>query len=488
MNSFPDLGQTVLNYIDGKWEASETGKFQDRYDPADNTFLVSRAPDSSRTDARRAVLAAAAAWETWRQLGGAKRGRLLFDWLAWMDKHKDELAYLLTREEGKILAESKGEVQRSLDILEFTGGLGRRLNGSVYQAEESDVFCYSTPQPLGAVGLISPWNFPIAIPVWKLAPALIAGNTCVLKPSPLTPMCAAALVRGLEEVGLPKGVVNLVHGDSEPGEELIANPQVRGVSFTGSTKVGKLIAQHAADRLLKLQLELGGKNPQIVLDDAEIDKAVAGVVAAGFGSTGQRCTATSRALVHEKIYDEFLSKLVERANALKVGAGAESGVDMGPLVDHRAIQGVTHFVGVGRNEGAKFCAGGDVLTEGELNKGYFFAPTILEAKQGMEITQEEIFGPVVAVIRVKDLQEAIETANAVRYGLTSTIFTRDVGRVFKFAECAEAGIIHVNRPGVGGYSHAPFGGIKDSGYGGREVGDEVLNFYSETKMVYINYK
>jgi aldehyde dehydrogenase (NAD+) len=488
MNSFPELGQTVLNFIDGKWEASENEGLVDRYDPADNTVLVSRAPDSSRADTRRAIRAAAAAFESWRNLGGAKRGRLLFDWLAWMDKHKVELAYLLTREEGKILAESTGEVGRSLDILEFTAGLGRRLNGSVYQAEESEVFCYSTPQALGVVGLISPWNFPIAIPVWKLAPALIAGNTCILKPSPLTPMCAAAIIRGLEEVGIPKGVVNLVHGDSEPGAELIANPEVRAVSFTGSTKVGKIIAQSASERLLKLQLELGGKNPQIVLDDAEIDKAVAGVVAAGFGSTGQRCTATSRALVHENIYDDFLNKLVERANTFKVGAGAEAGVEMGPLVDGRAINGVQHFVGVGRNEGAKFCAGGDVLTKGELSKGHFFAPTVIEAEQGMEITQEEIFGPVVAVIRIKDLQDAIETANAVRYGLTSTIFTRDVGRVFKFAERADAGIIHVNRPGVGGYSHAPFGGIKDSGYGGREVGDEVLNFYTETKMVYVNYK
>lgn len=488
MNAFPGLGETVFNYLDGKWEASETGKFVERYDPADNAVLIGRAPDSSRQDTRRAIEAAAAASDAWRNLGGAKRGRLLFDWLAWMDKHKDELAYLLTREEGKILAESKGEVQRSIDILEFTAGLGRRLNGSVYQAEENGVFCYSTPQPLGVVGLISPWNFPIAIPVWKLAPALIAGNTCVLKPSPLTPMCAAAIVRGLEEVGVPKGVVNLVHGDSEPGAELIANTAVRGVSFTGSTKVGKIIAQSAAERLLKLQLELGGKNPQIVLDDAEIDKAVAGVVAAGFGSTGQRCTATSRVLVHEKVYDDFLSKLVERANTLKVGAGIEAGIDMGPLVDGRALNGVQHFMGVGRNEGATFCAGGDVLTQGELSKGYFFAPTVLEAEQGMEITQEEIFGPVVAVIRVKDLQEAIKTANAVRYGLTSTIFTRDVGRVFQFAERADAGIIHVNRPGVGGYSHAPFGGIKDSGYGGREVGGEVLDFYTETKMVYVNYQ
>jgi alpha-ketoglutaric semialdehyde dehydrogenase len=488
MNSSFEVGQTVLNFIDGKWEASESDKWTARYDPADQSILVARAPDSTRADARRAIEAAHGAFEIWNRWSAPKRGRLLFDWLAWIDSHKDQLAYLLTREEGKILPESVGEVKRSMDILEFTAGLGRRLEGRVYPAEEEGVFCYSMPHALGVVGLISPWNFPVAIPVWKLAPALIAGNTAILKPSPLTPLTAALLVRGLEEVGLPKGVVNLLHGDSEPGAELIENQAVRGISFTGSTKVGKIIAKTASERLLKLQLELGGKNPQIVLEDADIEKAVGGVITGGFGSTGQRCTATSRALVMEKVYDDFLTRLVERANSMKIGAGTEPGIDIGPLVDARSMNGVNHFIGVGRAEGATFCTGGDALTAEGLDKGFFFPPTVIEAKQGMEITQEEIFGPVVAVIRVHDLEEAIKIANSVRYGLTSTIFTRDVGQVFKFAERADAGIIHVNRPGVGGYSHVPFGGIKESGYGGREVGNEVLNFYTETKMVYVNYK
>ncbi len=488
MNSTFEVGQTVLNFIDGKWEASEADKWTERYDPADQSVLVARAPDSTRLDARRAIEAAASAFASWNAWSAPKRGRLLFDWLAWMDSHKDELAYLLTREEGKILPESVGEVKRSMDILEFTAGLGRRLEGRVYPAEEEDVFCYSTPQPLGVVGLISPWNFPVAIPVWKLAPALVAGNTAVLKPSPLTPLTAALLVRGLEEVGLPKGVVNLVHGDSEPGAELIENQAVRVISFTGSTKVGKIIAKTAAERLLKLQLELGGKNPQIILEDADLEKAVGGVITGGFGSTGQRCTATSRVLVMEKVYDDFLTRLVERANSMKIGAGTEAGVEMGPLVDARSMNGVNHFIGVGRAEGAIFCTGGDALTGEGLEKGFFFPPTVIEAKSGMEITQEEIFGPVVSVIRVRDLEEAIKIANSVRYGLTSTVFTRDVRQVFKFVERADAGIIHVNRPGVGGYSHVPFGGIKESGYGGREVGNEVLNFYTETKMVYVNYQ
>jgi alpha-ketoglutaric semialdehyde dehydrogenase len=488
MNSSFEVGQTVLNFIDGKWEAGEADKWTERYDPADQTVLVARAPDSTRLDARRAIEAAAGAFAGWKAWSAPKRGRLLFDWLAWMDSHKDELAYLLTREEGKILPESVGEVKRSMDILEFTAGLGRRLEGRVYPAEEEQVFCYSTPQPLGVVGLISPWNFPVAIPVWKLAPALVAGNTAVLKPSPLTPLTAALLVRGLEEVGLPRGVVNLLHGDSEPGAELIENQAVRGISFTGSTKVGKLIAKTASERLLKLQLELGGKNPQIVLEDADLEKAVGGVITGGFGSTGQRCTATSRALVMEKVYDDFLTRLVERANSMKIGAGLEPGVEMGPLVDGRSMNGVNHYIGVGRAEGARFCTGGQALTGQGFEKGFFFPPTVLEAKPGMEITQEEIFGPVVSVIRVRDLDEAIKIANAVRYGLTSTVFTRDVGQVFRFAEGADAGIIHVNRPGIGGYSHVPFGGIKESGYGGREVGNEVLNFYTETKMVYVNYQ
>jgi alpha-ketoglutaric semialdehyde dehydrogenase len=488
MNPVAESGQTVLNFVNGQWEPAVSGKWAERFDPSDTRILAGRAPNSSREDAQRAIEAARRAAEAWSAWPAPKRGRLLFDWLAWIDSRKDKLASLLTREEGKILAESKGEVRRAIDILEYTAGMGRRLAGQTLPAEEENVFCYSISQPLGVVGLISPWNFPVAIPVWKLAPALIAGNACVLKPSPLTPMTASMLVRGLEEVGAPAGVVNLIHGDSEPGEELISNEAVGGVSFTGSTKVGKQIAEAASKRLLKLQLELGGKNPQIVLEDADLEQAISGVIAGAFGSTGQRCTATSRAIVVGKVYDDFLSRVVEIASKMKVGPGAQPNVEMGPLVNEQALSGVARYIEAGRKENATFCAGGNQIKEGDLERGFFFEPTVIEASSEMEIAREEIFGPVLSIIRARGLRDAIEIANSVRYGLTASIYTRDVSRVFRFADRAQAGIIHVNRPGVGGYSHAPFGGIKESGYGGREVGDEGLNFYTETKMVYINYK
>jgi aldehyde dehydrogenase (NAD+) len=486
MSAIPEIGQKVMNFVAGRWEPSASDEWKERRDPADRSVVVAIAPDSTREDARRAIEAAQSAAESWREWPAPRRGRLLFEWLDWIDARKEELARLLTREEGKTLSESLGEVRRSMDILEFTAGMGRRLGGQVLAAEEDGVFCYTSPEPLGTVGLISPWNFPVAIPVWKLAPALVAGNTAVLKPSPLTPLTAAALVAGLEETGLPAGVVNLVHGDSAPGVELISNPSVRGVSFTGSTAVGKVIARAASERLLKVQLELGGKNPQIVLEDADLDQAVSGVIAGAFGSTGQRCTATSRAIIVGDIYDEFVERVVERAASLRVGPGTEPGVDIGPLVDERAMNGVSRFVEVGRSEGARFCTGG-AMTGSGYEQGFFFKPTVIEADPCMEVAREEIFGPVLSVIRARDLDEAVGIANSVRYGLTASVFTRDVSRVFKFSQRAQAGIIHVNRPGVGGYSHAPFGGIKESGYGGREVGDEVLSFYTETKVVYIKY-
>jgi len=488
MSDLPKLGERVLNFIDGAWRESESDRWTQRYDPADQSILVAVAPDSTRKDAAAAVESASRAHEGWAAMPAPNRGRLLFKWLRWIDERREAIADLLTREEGKTLPESLGEVSRSIDILEHTAGMGRRLSGTVFPSEEPGVFCYSVPTSVGVAGLITPWNFPVAIPVWKMAPALIAGNTVVLKPSPLTPLTAGALVRGLEEVGIPQGVVNLVYGDSEPAIELIDNPSVGAVSFTGSTKTGKAIARAAAARLLKLQLELGGKNPMIILNDVDIDLALSGVVIGAFGSTGQRCTATSRAIVEAGVYDKFLDALIKRASAIKIGAGNSPGVEIGPLVDSKAISSVSDYIEVGRQDGGTFLIGGGRMSGPEYDRGFFFSPTVIEASSGMKIAQEEVFGPVLSVIRATDLNQAIELANCVRYGLTASIYTRDVSRVFKFANQIKAGMVHVNRPSIGGYSHAPFGGIKDSGYGGREVGSEVMDFYTETKTVYINHQ
>lgn len=487
MAEFPVVGQKVLNFIQGEWVESVSGKSTSRFDPADQSIQVATAPDSTAEDASRAISAAARAAQDWRLMPAPSRGKLLFEWLKWIDAHRDALAMLLTREEGKTLPESAGEVTRAIDILEFTAGMARRIGGKVFPADEKNVFCYSRQEPLGVVGLISPWNFPVAIPVWKMAPALVAGNTVVLKPSPLTPLTATALVQGAQECGFPAGVVNLVHGDVAPGVELVANPLVNGVSFTGSTAVGKAVARSASERLLKLQLELGGKNPQLILEDADLDLAIKAVIAGAFGSTGQRCTATSRAIVVGNIYDAFLDGVVQRSSSMKIGPGVNPGTEIGPLVDGRALAGVGRFCESAKKENGDFIIGGQRLEEGGLDRGFFFAPTVVEARPNTEIAREEVFGPVLSVIRAGDLEQALEIANSVRYGLTSTIFTRDVSKVFKFAENAQAGMIHINRPGVGGYSHVPFGGIKDSGYGGREVGDDVIDFYTETRVVTVNY-
>ncbi|HEY6329118.1 MAG TPA: aldehyde dehydrogenase family protein [Blastocatellia bacterium] len=488
MSDMPAVGARVLNFIDGHWLESDSGRWNERRDPADQDVLVASSPDSTASDASRAIDAASAALDGWSNMPPPDRGRLLFKWLRWVDERRDRLAIMLTSEEGKTLTEATGEVGRAIDILEFTAGMGRRIDGSVYPPEDQNVFCYSIRQPLGVVALISPWNFPVAIPIWKLAPALIAGNTVVLKPSPLTPLCATALVGGLEEVGIPKGVVNLVHGDSGPGVELTANPKVHGVSFTGSTKVGKMVARAASERLLKVQLELGGKNPQVILEDADLDLACAGAFAGAFGSTGQRCTATSRAIVIGGIYDKFVDEMVRRASALKIGGGLTPGVEMGPLVDSRAVNTVTQYLEGGREDGAKFLTGGGRMSGAGYERGFFCSPSIIEGSLDMRISREEVFGPVMSVFKARDLDEAIDIANRVTYGLTASIYTRDVRRVFRFANQAQVGMVYVNRPGVGGYSHAPFGGIKDSGYGGREVGPEAMNFYTETKMVYVNYQ
>lgn len=482
----PALAAETHNFVAGRWETGGSGDWVERHDPADRATVVARAPDSSPDDSRRAVQAAAAALADWRRYPPPRRGRLLFDWLVWLDAKRHDLARLVTRENGKTLAESVEEVERAIEVLEFTAGMGRRLRGTTYPGDPS-VLCWSRPRALGVVALISPWNFPVAIPVWKLAPALVAGNTVVLKPSPLSPATAAMLVAGLEAVGVPQGVVNLVHGGAATGAALVASAGVRGVSFTGSTGVGQEIARAAAGRLLKIQLELGGKNPQLVLDDADLELAVTAVVAAAFGCAGQRCSATSRAIVALEVYDRFLGAVVERAASLIVGPGTVPDVHMGPVVSDAALSRVAGAVARAESEGAKVHLGGSPLTGPHYGRGSFFPPTVLEATPSMRIAREEVFGPVLAVIPARDTDDAIRLANDVPYALSASVFTRDVGRMVRVAEEVEAGVIHLNRAGTGGYPHAPIGGRGDSGYGAPEVGEEVLSFYTESTLAYLEH-
>ncbi|MBW8057343.1 MAG: aldehyde dehydrogenase family protein [candidate division NC10 bacterium] len=471
------------NLIGGKWEQQGADGIK-RVNPAHVDDLVATAPDSSAEDARRAIQAAADAFQGWRRTIPPQRGKIVLRAAQLLESRLEEVAQLLTREEGKILSESRAEVQRAIDIMEYASGMGRRLGGQTLPTEAPHVFCFTTRQPIGPVAAISPWNFPVAIPCWKLAPALVCGNTVVCKPSPLTPATATRVVEIFEEAGLPPGVLNLVHGGAQVGSELVNNPLIRGISFTGSTAVGKAIHAAAAQRLAKVQLEMGGKNPQIILRDANLESAVRSLLTAAFGSTGQRCSATSRAIVERKVAGEVVDRLVEGTKAIRMGPGDQPDVTMGPLVGEFLLRNVKGFIERARAEGTKMIVGG-CEPEG-LRDGYYYAPTIVgDVRPEHEIAREEVFGPVLSFIEVDDLDEALTVANTVDYGLCASIFTKDIGRAFTFVDKIEAGMIHVNRPGLGGFSHMPFGGFKHSSYGSREVGDDTINFYTDMKSVHI---
>ena len=479
-------GDTTIrcgNLIGSKWEHRGVEGIR-RLNPANVRDVVATAPDSSTEDTRRAIQAAADAFQTWRRTIPPERGKIVLRAAQLLESYMEEVAKLLTREEGKILSDSRGEVQRGIDVMEFAAGMGRRLGGQTLPTEVPHVFCFTTRRPIGPVAAISPWNFPVAIPCWKIAPALVCGNTVVLKPSPLTPATATRVVEIFQEAGLPPGVLNLVHGGTQVGTELVNSPLIRGISFTGSTKVGMAIHAAAAQRLAKVQLEMGGKNPQIVLRDADLENAVKALLTAAFGSTGQRCTATSRAIVERTVAQEVVERLVQATKAIRVGSGDRPEVQMGPLVDEARLRDVKGFVQRAREEGAKVVVGGSE-PEG-LRDGYFYVPTIIgDVRPEHEIAREEVFGPVLSFIEVGDLEEALTVANAVDYGLCASIFTRDIGQAFTFVDKIEAGMIHVNRPGLGGFSNFPFGGYKHSSYGAREVGDDTINFYTDIKSVYI---
>ena len=479
--------QICPNYINGQWVQSRSGQKLERRNPADLQDLIGFAPLSSREEIRKAVDAAVNALAMWRDTPAPARGKIVMRAARLLEEQKDDVARLLTREEGKTVAESLGEILRSINIMEFTAGEARRLTGETLPSELPRNFAYTLRQPLGVVGLITPWNFPVAIPVWKISPALVCGNTVVWKPAGLTPFISRRIIEIFADAGLPAGVLNMVHGrGSEVGEELVGHPAIRAISFTGSCEVGGGIYAQAARQMKKVQCEMGGKNPVVVLADADLELAADNTVPGAFGSTGQRCTATSRVIVEESVADRFLSMLVERTGKLKVGNGAEAGIAVGPSVDEAQYKKVLEYIEIGKSEAALVCGGAP--PKGSDANGYFIAPTIFDhVSPSARIAQEEIFGPVLVVIRVKDFEEAITVANNVPFGLTASIFTTDSNRVFQAVERLECGMVHVNSPTVGGEAHVPFGGTKATGIGERETGSTAIDFYSELKVVYVDY-
>ncbi len=477
------------NYIDGKWMDSASGRTFENRSPADKDDLIGEWPASDATDVDRAVTAAHKAFRAWRLTPAPKRGEMLFHLGEILKGRKEECARMMTREMGKVIKEARGDVQEGIDTAFYAAGEGRRLYGQTVQAELPDKAAYSLREPLGVAGLITPWNFPMAIATWKMFPALICGNTVVLKPAPDTPACASLLVEAIEEAGFPAGVVNLVHGGGpEVGGVLVDDPRVRVVSFTGSTKVGKQIAGKCGTSLKRCSLELGGKNAQIVMEDADLELALEGALWGAFGTSGQRCTATSRIILHEAVAKEFTERLVERARALKLGNGLDESVEVGPVINAGRIPHIAGYVEVGRQEGARLLLGGAAATQAALARGHFFQPTVFDqATPGMRIVQEEIFGPLVAILTVKSFEEAIEVLNGTNYGLSASIYTRDINRAQRAIRDIEAGITYVNGPTIGAEVHLPFGGVKETGNGHREAGSAVLDVFSEWKTVYIDY-
>ena len=481
--------RSLRNYINGEWRESSSGTRVKDLNPADTSEVLAEAPASTAAEAAEACEAAARAFPGWRNTPAPVRGKLLSRVQRRMEERHQELAELLTREEGKTLSEARGEVQRAINVIEFFAGESRRITGSTIPSELPHNFCYTVKQPLGPVAIITPWNFPVAIPVWKIAPALVSGNTVVFKPASLTPLTAAVIVEIFAECGLPAGVLNLVYGGGrEVGDTIVKHPAIHAVSFTGSNDVGTGLYQAAAARGIKCQCEMGGKNPIVILADADLDLAVESTVQGAFGSTGQRCTATSRAVVEESIANEFVERLAAKAAALVIGHGMDPKTNVGPSVDDKQMDTVLEYIGVGKSEGARLVRGGERLTDNGRDRGYFVAPTIFDGvNANMRIAQEEIFGPVLSVIRASDTKSALDIANGVRFGLSASIYTNDVAAMFRFVDQLDAGIIHVNSPTVGGEAHIPFGGMKATGVGLREMGSVAIDFYTELKVVYVDY-
>jgi acyl-CoA reductase-like NAD-dependent aldehyde dehydrogenase len=477
-----------LNLIGGDRLPARSGKTFLNINPADHSDIVGEFPASAAEDIDLAVAAAKKAYAHWRLTPAPKRAEILYRTGQLLQERKEQYARDMTREMGKVLAETRGDVQEAIDEAFYVAGEGRRLFGKTTPSELQNKFAMSIRMPLGVVGMITPWNFPMAIPSWKLFPALVSGNTCIIKPAEDTPLSTFNLVQTMIDAGLPPGVVNIVTGfGPDAGAPLVEHKDVRAISFTGSSEVGSIVAQRAAANFKPVSLEMGGKNAQIVLDDANLDLALDGALWGAFGTTGQRCTATSRILLQKGIAKEFTERLVERVQKLKVGNGLEAGVEVGPQVNEQQIETSRKYVAIAQSEGAKLLIGGNPLTEGACANGTFFAPTVFaEVTPEMRIAREEVFGPVVSLIEFDTFEQAIEIANSIDYGLSTALYTRDVNRAFAAIRDLEAGITYINAPTIGAEVHMPFGGVKQTGNGHRE-GSEAIDFYTTWKAVYVDY-
>ncbi len=480
--------KTFQNYIGGEWVDSASGDTFESTSPATGDS-IGIFPKSNAEDVDRAVAAAKAAFEEWRLVPAPKRGEILYRFANLLIEEKDDLTDLMSRERGKVKAEAGGDVQEAIDMSLYMAGEGRRMFGQTTPSELCDKFNMSVRQPIGVVGAITPWNFPIAIPSWKIAPALVCGNTVVFKPATDTPALGERFVELFAEAGLPAGVLNIVHGGGGAvGDRLVKHPDVRVITLTGSRETGVEVMRNAADGLKHVHLELGGKNAIIVLDDADLELAVEGIVWSAFGTSGQRCTAASRVIVQDGVYEELQSKLVANAEKMRLGPGWEDDTDVGPVINKRALEKIHSYTGIGKDEGAKLLTGGEVATDNGLDKGFFYRPTIFgDVDPQMRVAQEEIFGPTTALIRVKDVDEAIRVSNGIKYGLSSSIFTRDVNKAFRAMRDLEAGITYINAGTIGAEVHLPFGGTKDTGNGHREAGQAALDVFTEWKSIYVDY-
>ena len=477
------------NFIDGEWVESQGGQtFEDR-NPADNREVVAIFQRSNKADVDAAVDAAKRAFAKWRLVPAPRRAEMVFRAAEILIERKEDHARDMTREMGKVLKETRGDVQEAIDAAYYNAGEGRRMFGPTVPSELPNKFAMAVRQPIGVCGMITPWNFPMAIPSWKLLPAVVCGNACVIKPAQDTPLSTFNLVQALTDAGVPKGVINVVTGfGTEVGTPLTEHPTVRAISLTGSSAVGKIVGATAAKSFKHCSLELGGKNPMIVLDDANLDLAIEGGLWGAFGTTGQRCTATSRIIVQKGVYRDFVDRFVARAKKLRIGNGLDETVEMGPAVNENQLKTDLNYIDIAKAEGAKMVCGGNRLDQGEYQYGWFLEPTVfIDVDPKMRIAQEEVFGPVVAIIPCDGLEDAIEIANNIEYGLSSALYTKDVNRAFSAIRDLDAGITYINAPTIGAEVHLPFGGVKATGNGHREAGGHVLDEFSEWKSIYIDY-